>query len=314
MPLSLALCVARLALGAPPAMPSAPSVGPAGGRVPSLIFAIVGDSRPPLPDVLSQYPVEVATEIFRDIQALSPRPEFVIATGDYMFASPKMPFERSNATGQAELFLRASHQFSGPLFAAMGNHECRNHTNSNCCPTCSGGTPSPYRAFLWMLGKLGLPDRVPYYTIHFASSDPARPWTAKFLLIAANAWDDGQAAWLQSALAEPTTYTFVVRHEPDYENDACLGCGASDAIVKKSPYTLLLTGHDHTFKIVRASHELVVGLGGAPLNSDDDRHGFAVCSQQPDGNIACQERDVGSGASSYRDSKIVVTPDGKVVR
>jgi hypothetical protein len=311
MPLTAAGVVASFMLfGAQPAS----SVGPAGGRVPALIFAIVGDSRPPLPDVLTQYPLEVATDIFRDIQALSPRPQFVVATGDYMFASPKKPPERSGAAAQVELYLRAAHHYSGQLFPAMGNHECRNHSSSNCCPTCSGGTPAPYVAFLSMLGQVGLPDRVPYYTIHFASSDDARPWTAKFVFIAANAWDDAQAAWLTAALAEPTTYTFVVRHEPDYENDACLGCGASDAIVKRSPYTLLLTGHDHTFKIVRASRELVVGLGGAPMDDDTDHHGFALCAQQPDGNIACQERDVGSSASSYTDSKVVVAPDGKIVR
>jgi hypothetical protein len=290
------------------------AVGPSGGRVPSLIFAVTGDTRPGLPDALGHYPSEVATEIFQDIQGLSPRPQFVVATGDYVFASPKKPFERSEAPVHAELYLRAASQFQGQLFPAMGNHECQNHVSSNCCPTCTGGTPAAYQAFLWMLGRVGLPNQLPYYVVHFAGSDPARPWTAKFVFIAANAWDDGQAAWLTGALGEATTYTFVVRHEPDYENDACLGCAASDAIVKQHPYTLLLCGHEHVFKIVRASHELVVGLGGAPIYGDNNHHGFALCSQQPDGNIACQERDVGSGTSSYRDSQIVVTPEGKVVR
>jgi hypothetical protein len=289
-------------------------VGPAGGRVPALIFAVVGDTRPALPDEFSPYPIEVASQIYGDIQALSPRPQFVIATGDYMFARPKKPFARSEAPVQGELYLRASQKFTGQVYLAMGNHECRNSTKSNCCATCGDGTPAPYRAFLWMLGRLGLPNQLPYYAVHFASSDPAQPWTAKFVFIAANAWDDGQASWLEAALAERTTYTFVVRHEPDYENDACLGCGASDAIVKKNPYTLLLVGHDHTFKIVRASREIVVGLGGAPMNNDYDRHGFLLCLQESDGNIACQERDVGSGRSSYQDSTLVVTPDGRVVR
>jgi hypothetical protein len=317
MPLSLSSVVASAVLCAasqPAAAPPAASVGPTGGRVPSLIFAVVGDTRPPLPDVITQYPSEVASDIFRDIQALSPRPQFVVATGDYMFASPKKPAERSEAQAQAELYLKAAHRFTGQLFPAMGNHECRNHASSNCCPTCSGGTPAPYQAFLWMLGQVSLPNQVPYYTIHVGSSDAARPWTAKFVFIAANAWDEAQAAWLTAALAEPTTYTFVVRHEPDYENDACLGCGGSDAIVKKNPYTLLLVGHDHTFKIVRASRELVIGLGGAPMYGDNDHHGFAICTQQSDGNIACQERDVGTSTSSYQDSKVVVTPDGHVIR
>jgi hypothetical protein len=50
------------------------------------------------------------------------------------------------------------------------------------------------------------------------------------------------------------------------------------------------------------------------MNDDSDHHGFALCVQQADGNIACQERDVGTGTSSYQDSKVVVTPEGKTVR
>lgn len=307
------LLLPLLLLAATPA-PAAPSVGPTGGSVPSLIFAVTGDTRPSLPDQLGHYPTEVATEIFKDIQALSPRPQFVVATGDYVFASPDRPFEHSEAPVQGELYLRAAAHFQGQLFPAMGNHECRNRASSNCCPGCTGGTPAPYQTFLWMLGRVGLPNQRPYYAVHFAGSDPARPWTAKFVFVAANAWDDAQATWLAAALAEPTTYTFVVRHEPDYENDACLGCGASDAIVKQHPYTLLLCGHEHTFKIVRPSHEMVIGLGGAPIYSDNGHHGFALCTQLPDRNILCEERDVGSGSSSYADPRIIVTPDGKVVR
>jgi hypothetical protein len=307
---SVAFFAASWAVAEPP--PDA-GVGPSGGRVPSLIFAVVGDTRPSLPDDFSRYPLHMASQIFREIDALSPRPEFVVATGDYMFTTPHKPFERSKAPVQAELYLRAAQEFKGQLFPAMGNHECRNHTNSNCCPTCADGTPAPYEAYLWMLDRLGLPDQVPYYEIHIASSDSARPWTAKLVFIAANAWDDGQAAWLTRALAEPTTYTFVVRHEPDYFNGACLGCGASDAIVNKNPYTVLLTGHDHTFRIIRASHEIVVGLGGAPMDSESDHNGYAVCTQLPDGNISCQERDVGSSTSSYRDSQLIVAPDGRVI-
>ena len=44
-------------------------VGPAGGRVPALIFAVVGDTRPALPDEFSPYPIEVASQIKPQVMA-----------------------------------------------------------------------------------------------------------------------------------------------------------------------------------------------------------------------------------------------------
>jgi hypothetical protein len=292
---------------------STSAVGPGGGRVPSLDFAVIGDSRPPLPDDVAHYPVQVISQIYREIDALSPRPQFVVSTGDYMFADASVPLAKSLAPRQADIYYQASRAFHGPLFLALGNHECGNHVSSNCCPDCADGVTPNYQAFLALLGRLGLPHDEPYYTVHFASSDPSRPWTAKFVLLAPNAWDAAQARWLEHALAEPTTYTFVVRHEPDYDDDACVGCAPSDAIIKRFPYTLLLTGHEHTFRVVRASHEIVLGLGGAPLSTPADRPGYVVCTQRPDGAISCQEHDMGSGSPGYADSSLTVTPDGKVL-
>ena len=287
-------------------------IGPNGGQVPSLVFAVVGDTRPDIPDDTQGYPSQVISQIYTDIQGLSPRPQFVVGTGDYMNADPYLG---QQASPQAQLYTQAAAVFTGQIFPTMGNHECLTITSSNCCPTCSGGTPSNYTAFLTdLLGHFGLPNQLPYYSVSMSSSDPTNPWTAKFVFVAANAWDDGQSTWLRGILAQPTTYTFVVRHEPDYDNSSCTGCGASDAIVKAFPYTLLLTGHDHTFKTVPASSELVVGVGGAQLDSSSaDQYGYVVCSQEPGGNIACQESDYNSATSSYQNSSMTVTPKGTPV-
>ncbi|MFO0572054.1 MAG: hypothetical protein U0263_40905 [Polyangiaceae bacterium] len=53
---------------------------------------------------------------------------------------------------------------------------------------------------------------VPYYTKNVNAADGA--WTAKFVFVAPNAWTDAQGTWLEAELAKPTTYTFIVRHEP----------------------------------------------------------------------------------------------------
>src|SRR5580693_3235363 len=49
------------------------ALGSDGGSVPRLIFACVGDTRPPTEDDTASYPVEVITRIYEDIEALSPR-------------------------------------------------------------------------------------------------------------------------------------------------------------------------------------------------------------------------------------------------
>ncbi|MHB8416686.1 MAG: metallophosphoesterase family protein [Myxococcales bacterium] len=295
------------------ALPARGSVGPGGGRLPALVFAVVGDSRPPAPDDVAHYPAQVIGQIYREIDALSPRPQFVVSTGDYLFADARAPLSRSQAPRQADIYYRATRAFRGQLFPALGNHECGNTVASNCCPGCSDGLTANYQTFLALLGRLGLPHERPYYAVRFAGSDPSRPWTAKLVLAAPNAWDDEQARWLEQTLAAPTTYTFVARHEPDYDDAVCPGCAPCDAIIERHPYTLLLAGHEHTFRLVRASHEIVVGLGGAPFSSPADRPGYVVCTQRADGAIACQEHDMGSGSPGYADSAMAVAPDGKIV-
>src|SRR5207248_8875749 len=67
--------------------PDAKLVDAGGGSISELRFAIVGDTRPPSPDDTANYPTPIITKIWQDIENESPRPEFAVSTGDYMFAS-----------------------------------------------------------------------------------------------------------------------------------------------------------------------------------------------------------------------------------
>ncbi len=283
------------------------SVGPRGGSVSRLLFGVVGDTRPANPDDTGNYPVAVAARIFQDIEDFSPRPEFVVSTGDYMFAQPG----HGQAAPQASLYLQAAQSFSGQLFPAMGNHECTGYTDSNCGPGATDGVTENYTAFLTRILNqgAGVQSSTPYYQIAIGSNDPSAPWTAKLVFVAANAWDGKQAAWLDAALSSPTTYTFVVRHEPDYDDGECAGCSASDAILEAHPRTLLLTGHDHTYRWLPGSSELVVGIGGAQIPSG--LYGYVICGQRGDGDIVCEELDWQSNGPSYPSATVVVTPSGQ---
>src|SRR5258708_37790336 len=102
------------------------------------------------------------------------------------------------------------------------------------------------------------------------------------MCIDANAWQPAQASWHATAIAEPTTYTFVDRHEPDSAPEAP-GVTPSQQIIGQHPYTLLIVGHTHTFR-KSGSREVIVGNGGAPI-SGTTNYGFALVTQRADGAV-----------------------------
>jgi hypothetical protein len=281
--------------GAPPAG----SVGSDGGSVSRLYFAIVGDTRPPSPDDTAAYPTSIITQIFTRIEALSPRPSFVVSTGDYMFATTG----GAEGSAQLDLYLSARSKFSGVLFPAMGNHECTGYTNSNCGPGNADGVTNNYTAFL---SKLLAPvaQTSPYYEIDIAASDGT--WTAKFLFVAANAWTQTQAAWLDQAMSRQTTYTLVLRHEPAAANTAP-GVLPSENIMGSHPYTLAIVGHTHIYAR-SGPREIIVGNGGAPLGGSTN-YGFGMVSQRADGALAVDMIDYASGATDPV-FHFAVNPDG----
>ncbi|HEY3352082.1 MAG TPA: metallophosphoesterase [Polyangia bacterium] len=265
-----------------PPTPPGP-IGPQGGTLDRLRFAIVGDTRPAVIDDTAAYPSAIIGRIWQDVQAESPRPAFALATGDYVFASTT----GAEAAPQMDRYLAARAAFSGTLFPALGNHECTGATASNCATT----TPPNYAAFMSkMLGPLGLTQ--PYYAFRIDAADAT--WSAKFVVIAANAWSSAQATWLDGELAKPTTYTLVVRHEPAAATTAP-GVTPSVDIIRKHPLTLLIVGHTHTLEHLASAQELVVGNGGAPLSSGVN-YGYVIADQRPDGALTFTAYDYESHA------------------
>jgi hypothetical protein len=133
----------------------------------------------------------------------------------------------------------------------------------------------------------------PYYVFH--SNAPDGSWTAKFVVVACNAWDTTQSNWLKTALSEQTTYTFVIRHEGTTATTAPCVTPAG-TIINAHPLTLLIVGHTHTYAHYASDHEVIVGNGGAPLTSGTN-YGYALVSRRAsDGAIVLTAYDYQSGA------------------
>jgi glycine/D-amino acid oxidase-like deaminating enzyme len=270
--------------------PDAGTAPPAGLDVTEadLVFAVVGDTRPPVEDDTAAYPTDVITQIWQDVQAESPRPPFAVTTGDYMYASET----KDQQQAQLDLYFQARSEYGGTVYAAVGNHECGPFaaTSSNCGTGTLAGKQvykitHNYSAFLdRFVRPLGISD--PWYTVHVTAADGT--WTAKIVIVAANAWVDAQADWLESAMSEATDYTFVIRHEPSYATEAP-GTGPSQAIIDRHPYTLLIVGHSHKYAHL-AGREVIVGNGGAPLTSGS-AYGYALVRRRADGAIQLEARE-----------------------
>jgi hypothetical protein len=278
------------------------SVAATGGSLSRLLFAVVGDTRPAMIDDTKGYPTAIATKIFTNIQAFSPRPAFVVSTGDYMFASTS----GSESGSQLDLYLGARSAFSGVAFPAMGNHECTGATASNCGPGTTNGVTSNYSSYVAkMLGPVQQSN--PYYSINVNALDNS--WTAKFVFVAANAWTSDQASWLTTTLSQNTTYTFIIRHEPADANTAP-GVTPSEAIMAQHPYTLAIVGHTHTYEHF-SGREVIIGNGGAPATGSKN-YGFGIFNQRSDGAIEVDMIDYSTGLSDTQ-FRFTVKPDGSSV-
>jgi hypothetical protein len=266
-----------------------------GGTLPTLNFAIVGDTRPANMDNIAGYPTSIITKIWQDVQALSPRPAFAVTPGNYMFASPtKKPGTQDTQLGY---YLTARAAFTNPVFPAMGSDECTGASADNCGPGSTNGANPNYSAYMSkMLGPIG---RVrPFYA--FEVSGPNKTWTSKFVFVASNAWSPEQARWLNVVLSKPTTYTFIIRNAPTDDTLApCLvgkGVNNADTIIRQHPYTLLIVGHTHTYAYYPSLKEVIVGNGGAPL-SGSVNYGYVVARQQPNNTIVFTEYDYATNAA-----------------
>ncbi|MFI5302311.1 MAG: metallophosphoesterase family protein [Polyangiales bacterium] len=269
--------------------PPTGSIGASGGSVSRLLFAVVGDTRPAVINDTKGYPTTIITAIFADVAKLNP--QFVASTGDYMFATPG----KGNVAPQLADYMAARAAYSGLQFPAMGNHECTGATTSNCGAGNTDGVTENLTGFInTMLAPIG--QTKPYYAITGITAIDGS-WTAKLVFIAGNAWDSGQASWLDSILAQTTTYTFIFRHEPKSANTAP-GVTPSEAIIAKHPYTLKIVGHTHTYER-KSQQEVLIGNGGAPLTSTSTAftYGYGLFQQQADGSISVDMVNYQTGAT-----------------
>jgi hypothetical protein len=261
------------------------SVGDAGSgssTIADLRFAIVGDTRPASPDDTANYPTAIITKIYQDIEAESPHPLFAVSTGDYMFASTS----GSEQVPQLDNYMTARATFTGPLYPAMGNHECTGATASNCGQGARDGITKNMTQFVdTMLSPIQISS--PYYTESFTASDGS--WTAKFVFVACNAWSTAEATWLDQQLSRATTYTFVVRHEGTSAVSET-PCEQSQTIIGSHPLTLLIVGHTHTYAHYVSDKEIIVGNGGAPLTSGRN-YGYVIVSRNASGTVTVTAYD-----------------------
>jgi hypothetical protein len=177
----------------------------------------------------------------------------------------------------------------------MGNHECTGATASNC-PNLNE-TPN-IQAFMKMV-PAGVTK--PYYRIDV----PTPLGKAKLVFIAANAWDSTQSSWLATQLADPTTYTFVMRHEPTSSSGVPTGVTASESIVSAHPFTVEMLGHTHEYRHQDTKH-VISGNAGAPLQTGS--YGLLLVEQQSNGNITVNEID--EATASVNDTW-TVSPTGQ---
>jgi hypothetical protein len=210
------------------------------------------------------------------MEALDPKPQFVLTTGDFMFASKNGP---EGAVQIAKYSAAAARFHGGPVFPTLGNHECTGYTKDNCATTTTANLRAYKEALVDPLG-LDL-----YYAVPFQGTDGT--WTAKLLVAACNAWDDAQKSWLSDQLAVSTTYTIVARHEPSSADTApCVS--EMDQVLAGASYDLLLVGHTHTFS--HSGKQVVVGNGGAPITGSAP-FGFATVELIPGTGFRVSEID-----------------------
>ncbi|MCU1278360.1 MAG: hypothetical protein JWM53_1906, partial [bacterium] len=218
----------------------------------------------------------------------------VVGTGDYMNA-----FTQTAVDAQVGLFLTARAAFQGPVYLTMGNHECMTTTSGNC-PNANE-TPNA-QVYMSKLAPAG--STKPYFRIDV----PTPLGSAKFVFIAANAWSTEQGDWIKTQLADPTHYTFIIRHEAPNDQSAP-GVPPSDTLMMGAPTTVAFFGHTHVYQRIDPSH-IIAGNGGAPLDSGT-QYGFVLVKQRADGNLSLQAIDQATGNPI---DAWAVTPDGKLTQ
>ncbi|HSY23845.1 MAG TPA: metallophosphoesterase [Polyangiaceae bacterium] len=263
-------------------------------KMATLTFGMIGDTRPSS-STTGEYPQSVKNIIaaaFAGMQAQ--KLPFAVGTGDYAYSSTSA----GSALPQYMDYMAARKTFAGTFLPTMGNHECNGFTDSNCPVGSFTGMTTDYVNTI-VTPSTGQSN--PYLSALYEATDGS--WSAKFIFVAANAWNSTQQTWLQATLAVPTTYTFVIRHEPANANTAP-GTTPSETLLasafKGGTLTLSITGHTHLVQLPGGTqpygdsfgsteaYEIIVGVGGAPLDAGS-YYGFGVATRRAsDGAIVTQ--------------------------
>jgi hypothetical protein len=234
----------------------------------------------------------IVASIFAGMQAQ--HLPFAVGSGDYAFSSTAA----GSAVPQYTSYMTARKSFSGTFLPTMGNHECNGFTDSNCPVGSFTGMTQDYVNTI-LTPSTG--QASPYFSALYTATDGS--WTAKFIFVAANAWSTAQQSWLQSTLAVATTYTFIVRHEP-FNDARAPGVTPSESLMGSAfsagKLTLSITGHTHLVQLPGGTqpygdsfgstqaYEMIVGVGGAPLDAGS-YYGFGVATRRAsDGAIVIQ--------------------------
>jgi hypothetical protein len=278
----------------PPSLPS-PTLPPL--AVDNLVFGSFGDVRPANPDDTAGYPDAILGAIFGGLQAQGI--SIAADVGDHCFQSTNMGGSYCHDQFVHHFMQTMKGRYTGRLFPTMGNHESCGMFAATVgnCTTWSSGLVADYLADI--VQPTTGQSSSPYYSLVLYGH-----WgTAKLVSVAANAWTAGQGTWLDSTLNVPTTYTFVIRHEP-YSDMRAPGVMPSEAMFAahfgSGTLTLSITGHTHLVQLpggtlpygnqygATKAYEMIVGNGGAPLNAGP-YYGYAVLKRRlGDGAIVVQ--------------------------
>ena len=260
--------VASLAAALPAPSPG-DHVTTSGGAVQRLFFATTGDTRPGFCNLA--YPAAQIRGIAESMHAA--RVQFAVDLGDHEWVCNH---DLASARGQMKQYRDAVAAFDGPWFYTMGNHECGMGGEANC----AGREDDPtYRAYLETVAAVS---PLPYYSFDVQTAHGL----ARFVVVADNAWDAAQSAWLEKTLAAAdagAAYTFIARHHP--VSGHLTGNAEIVSAIRRHKYSLILTAHlhwyAHDWNDGFGGRSVVVGLGGANTGNV----GFGAVAQGEDGAL-----------------------------
>jgi hypothetical protein len=277
-----------------PVLPS-PTLAPVTLSV--LRFGLFGDVRPANPDDTAGYPDGILSAVFAGLQLQGVR--FVVDVGDHCFQSSTRSGSYCHDQFVHHFMADRAAHYAGTLIPTLGNHEACG-TDAATTGNCTTWTSGLIHDFLVDIVQPSTgQSEFPYYSVLVHGS-----WgTAKFVHVAANAWTRAQSTWLTGTLNVPTTYTFVVRHEPSNDTRAP-GVNPSESLYashhNSGTLTLSLTGHTHLVQLPGSTrpygdafgatqpYEIIVGNAGAPLEAGP-YYGYAVLTRRAsDGAIVAQ--------------------------